>query len=277
MKKLSLISLLIITLLAIILTGCEKGDTYSTMTFNEDGSGTKTIYAKFQRDHLFSEANQKSGKVNSSFFPKGQEPVVEWFKEQVPEGFEVDFEEQEDYWVYSITYSFTDLDDYNKKTRQLIKDRHWLDSYLEPAVIEPIDESDNNIVFREQTAILRLSLLGYLEDLHLQTDIFDHTQGGRDNIAPGDHFEPTEVMVSIGSEQAKAVYEWNSLPEYIEVKAKVSDPENFIPSSSNVITSANVSDIGTNNYTWIIISVIVAAVILVVATVYFLMVRKKKS
>lgn len=279
MKKKSLMLLILLFLpLIIILTGCEKGDSYSTMVINEDGSGTKTIYARFKRDHLFSEADQKSGKVNSSFFPKGQEPVVEWLKDQVPDGFDVAFEEQEDYWVYTISYSFTDIDDYNKKTRQLIKDKHWLEGYLEPAVLEKIDDSSEyNIVFKEQTAILKYSLLGYLEDLHLQTDIFDYTQGGRDNVTPADHFQQTEVAVSIGSDEAKAEMEDEVLPEFVELRCKVNDPGKLISNKTNIIASSAIDDMDDSNSNALIYGIIGAIVVIAAILAYFLFMNEKKK
>src|SRR5690554_7023984 len=102
---------------------------------SKDGAGIKTINVRIPRDHTESAANQNAGDVNSAFFPKGHKPVVEYIQSIVPEGVVVTFEEQDDYWVYSLTYNFTSINDYNDKTKALIPDDAYQLSVSKPATL----------------------------------------------------------------------------------------------------------------------------------------------
>lgn len=223
MKK--IILMFIAALLSIVLYGCSEAKVYSEMKiFNKSGAGTKTISVNIDRDHKLSRDDRAAGKTNSKFFPKGFEPVRDYIQSKVPDWCEIGFEEKKDFWVYTINYSFKDIDDYNRKTRELIDDVLYEDEDLEPAVLTAVERDGGwNVTFREQTAVVHSIVLGYIADLHFNEEIFDRSGGGQGAKTPKENFSLSRISVKIGN---NAQQNFNVSGKYVETTRFISYEEN---------------------------------------------------
>lgn len=220
-----IILMLIVTLLGIVLSGCSEAKVFSETTiFNKSGAGTRTLFINIERDHKFSAEDRAKGNVNSVFFPNGFEPVREYIQSLVPEGCVVGFEEQRDHWVYTITYSFNDIDDYNKKTRELINDIIYEDEELEPAVLTVVERDGGwDVTFKEKTAVAKAIVMGYIAELHFNEEVFDRTGGGRGSKKPRENFSFDRVTVKIGK---NAIQYFNKSSKYVETTKFISYEDN---------------------------------------------------
>jgi hypothetical protein len=168
--------LAIFAMVAVLLTGCWAGEVYSTLTItSEAGAGTKVVYIEVLKDHVQKPDNNGTVDDNSQYFPNGMQAVADWLKENVPAGFTVELKETEDMHVYSISYSFTDIADYNAKTKQLIGEERWNANGLQEATLSV---ADGKVTFTEDAAVTMQSALAYIEQVYNQPDLYDSTKGG---------------------------------------------------------------------------------------------------
>ncbi len=222
MKK--YIFVLLAILLCIILYGCSSAHVQSEMNiYTKSGAGTRTIFVNIEKDHKLSHDDRRSGNTNSVFFPKGFEPVRDYIQSIVPDWCVIELEEKPDHWVYTLSYSFKDIDDYNKKTRQLIDDIIYEEEELEPATLTAVEKDGGwDLTFKEQTATTHSIVLGYVTELHFQDEIFDRARNGIGVVVPRDNFEVKLISVKIGNHSRQSTGPGR---EFIEVTRFLSSEE----------------------------------------------------
>lgn len=165
-----------LAMVAALLSGCWAGEVYSTLTItSEAGAGTKVVYVEVLKDHVQKPDNNGTVDDNSQYFPNGMQAVADWLKENVPDGFTVELKETEDMHVYSISYSFADIADYNAKTKRLIGEERWNANGLQEAALSV---ADGKVTFTEDAAVTMQSALAYIEQVYDQPDLYDSTKGG---------------------------------------------------------------------------------------------------
>lgn len=236
-RKLGVLLILAVALLLIV--SCRQGTSWSDMEIGPGGAGTKTIHYKWEKDSLATEADLTKGDLLSKFFPQGEQAVADWLQDQVPAGFVVEYNgDLADYHEITISYSFTDIDDYNAKTKMMIPTNIWEDNFLEEATLTSEAVTGGfNLTFRESLALLKYSGYGYFLSLYEQTDIFDKTRDGYDDgtaYNPDNQFDYMTVIVTVGDESltieaGKNVNtgEWDSVDPnaYIELTGFVAEAE----------------------------------------------------
>lgn len=181
MKKKVLAILLVLSLVVALASCTLARTTTSVEILTKDGGGNKTIVVsipKYKDDGNFDDEQEK-------FFPQGFEPVKEFIQETLGDDYEVTFEEKEDSWDYVVKFSFDNIDDYNAKMRAMMTDNTWSE-WAEPydggiASIE-VEEADGgwNVTFTENVFANKAAVVGIIERLREQDDIFDESRGAAD-------------------------------------------------------------------------------------------------
>jgi hypothetical protein len=165
---------LLLSSMLILLSGCYYSHVTSVMCIqNDQGAGRKTIYMDLIKDG----ANDPSGNPvsgNEDFLPQGPEAVADWLEQHVPPGFETGLIEEEDRYVFYISYSFTDVDDYNAKTKLLIGAARWDAKGLRDAQMKITDEEGfYHVTFTEDTVNTVESAMVYFEQIYNNPSLFD--------------------------------------------------------------------------------------------------------
>jgi LPXTG-motif cell wall-anchored protein len=202
MKKIGLVIMAV--LLVWLLSGCYAAQVTSELNITSPtGAGTKTIAAEVLKDEADhpTDAGQKVTD-NSKFFPNGVEPVVQWLKDNVPEGFTVDLIDKSDRWIFTISYSFTDINDYNAKSKLLMGADRWEKEEVADTVLtaEAVD-GGHNVSIKEDARMLELTFLKYFEQIYNNPDLFDPKKGdpNSDPTTLNDTFNVVNIRVDIGS------------------------------------------------------------------------------
>lgn len=170
MKKLSLA--LMFVLVMAFLTGCYQGVVSSTMLVkNVEGEGTKTITCYIYKDAAVKPdelgkpaAEQKKVEDNfggaNPYILKPIANVISFLNTKAPKGLEVTLAaEDADKYTIAMTYSFTNLEDYNNKTKAIIGDSIWTTDEMVNATISSKDvDGGKEITFIEDLSVLKNSV-----------------------------------------------------------------------------------------------------------------------
>lgn len=262
MKKISY--LLILALSVIVLAGCWNAQIKSqTVITSIEGAGSKTITVEILKDGQT--APDGSTVANEPYLVKGWEGVDEWLEQNTPEGFTVEKKETETSYIYSITYDFKDIDDYNAKTKRLIGETRYEDYGFLPATL--IAEKTNNdqgvkgyqLTFTEDVRILYASVGWAFEGIFYNDELFNRDPYGTGEIEISDIYELTAVTIKIGDEETT-----------------------FDLTAEEHITLTEVVATGFIEESWVSVPAIVGIVVAVVvvfgsAGLVFLKIRKSKS
>jgi len=203
-KVLRILGVVLVLTLAFMLVACDRALVKSEMEINStEGAGTKVIRVSILRDHKYSQADQDAGKTNSAFFPMGQQAVVDFFETVIPDGVELEWTEEADEWVYTFTYSFADIEEYNAMTKALVTEGVWDSWELEEATLDVVEvEGGHEVTFTEMTRILEASIHIYFWYLHQpdQSDIFDPTRNGvdPDGFSLGQNYKVASINITVG-------------------------------------------------------------------------------
>ncbi len=224
-KRNFLIALVLTAAIALLATGCEIAYLDSTLEITSaEGAGTRTFRIEIKRDHIHTQDKIDANDVNSRFFPKGTAPIEGWAQERVPAGFTVDYEEQADYWIYTVRFDFSDIDDYNAKMQALMDEGDYLDYIYEPATLVATEATGgHNVTFKELEITIKYSILKLVRLLNDDEEYFaDRAIWGGSSIDPESNYDSRSVTVKIGETSETVQYgtdAGNELDEsaYLEV------------------------------------------------------------
>ncbi|RAP74070.1 hypothetical protein [Paenibacillus montanisoli] len=203
MKK--IVTVVVSLLLVMALSGCWAGDVNSGLTITSAaGAGYKTLRIEILKDHV--EKPDKNGKVddNSDYFPNGMNAVTKFLKKSVPAGFKIGFREEKNKYVYSVTYSFKDIKDYNAKTKQLIGSKVWAEKKLKDATITSVAAAGGKkVTFKEDASLTATSVLEVIKKVYLNPDVFDPTHGGHEVITIDQVYALKGISAKVGNSAVK--------------------------------------------------------------------------
>ncbi|MFC5530526.1 hypothetical protein [Cohnella yongneupensis] len=204
MKKLS--TVLAIVLLAFALTGCWGGEVKSSMTITSAaGAGSKTLTIVVLKDTATKPDNNGTVDDNSTFFPNGMGAVTTFLKKSVPSGFKVAFKEEKNDYVYTITYAFKDIKDYNAKTKQLIGSKVWKDNKLKDATLTSVTtKGGKKVTFKEDASIVSTSVLELIKKVYANPDVYDPTHGGHDAVKIESVYTLKGISIKVGDSAVKS-------------------------------------------------------------------------
>ncbi len=159
MKKISVV--LALALLLIAASSCDAGRVRSTMQITSvSGAGTKTITCDVLKDETDIPEYPGSPVTNNMvYFPQGMEAARALLQANAPEGFTIALSEEADKYVFTITYDFSSIADYNAKTKLLIGSSRWSENGLSDATFTTeTTQSGTTAVFTENPQVLTLSV-----------------------------------------------------------------------------------------------------------------------
>lgn len=203
MKKLSRLFILVFAI-SILLTGCWKGDISSDTTMNKGGEGTKTLTMELLKDDQPKPDGKGNVDDNSQFFKGGFPALATWLQTHVPEGYKVDVKEEATKYVYSITYSFKDINEYNEKTKKLIGDAKYEELGLKPSTLTEEEAKDSNgknaykLTFTENKDVLYASAAWAVEGIFNDTNLFDPDPHKTGAIGMTDIYQLKSIKLKIG-------------------------------------------------------------------------------
>ncbi|MCM0647309.1 hypothetical protein NBE98_02835 [Clostridium swellfunianum] len=203
MKKLSRLIVLIFVV-SMLLTGCWKGDISSDTAMNRGGEGTKTITMELLKDNQPKPDGKGNVEDNSQFFKGGFPALAAWLQKNVPEGFKVDVKEEATKYVYSITYSFKDINEYNEKTKKLIGNAKYEELGLKPSTLNEEEAKDSNgkkaykLTFTESKDVLYASSAWAVEGIFNDTNLFDPDPHKTGAIGMTDIYQLKSIKLKIG-------------------------------------------------------------------------------
>ncbi|MBI9009922.1 MAG: hypothetical protein JEZ05_07815 [Tenericutes bacterium] len=130
MKK-RILTIAVMAMLVLALTGCWAGEIGVTTVFNSDGSGTRTIVLDVMDDTLstdpiinLDDPDQEEGKgaiVNDYHITGGLIAIQTWLEDNAPEFITVEDATVDGYHRYfTMTYSWDDFDDFLAKYEMLV-------------------------------------------------------------------------------------------------------------------------------------------------------------
>lgn len=215
-KRNFLIALVLTAAIALLATGCEIAHLDSTLEITSaEGAGTRTFRIEIKRDHIHSQEKIDKNDVNSRFFPKGTAPIEGWAQERVPAGFTVDYEEQADYWIYTVRFDFSDIDDYNAKMQALMDEGDYLDYIYEPATLVATEATGgHNVTFKELEITIKYSILKLVRLLNDDEEYFaDRGVWGEGSIDPDANYESRSMTVKIGETSETVQYNSDNKPD----------------------------------------------------------------
>jgi len=203
MKKKILLIFLASVFVIFTLAGCEMAEIHSELTIlSTDGSGTRVIRINIPRDEVMDprKSDPESefyGDANSFHFPQGFAPVLTWANNQVPAGVTVEFSEDAEYYIYTITITFSSIEDYNNKVEALIDPGDYLDFIHTKAtlVFEPV-EGGYNATFTEMTITGEYIAFNLIKKLRNEDDLFDNVA----NTSAENHSDVRFLAMTIGDE-----------------------------------------------------------------------------
>ncbi len=129
MKK--LLSLLVVVALVLTLSGCWSGEIAVDTVINEDGSGTRTIVLAVMDDTLSTDpitnpddpdgTEGKGAVINNQHITGGLPEIQTWLEANSPTWMTVEEMETDGiYRNFTLTYDFTDFDDFLAKYEELV-------------------------------------------------------------------------------------------------------------------------------------------------------------
>lgn len=215
MKKKIILVLVAAVFLIVAMTSCTQSHLTSVLTINSaEGAGTRTFVVTIERDHMLEQAKQDIEDFNSRFFANGFEETREWAEGELPAGFTIAFAEQTDYWVYTISMTFSSIADYNAKIEALMDPADYLDYITEPATITTEEvEGGHNVTFKEVAVTSKYSILGLVRSWTLSDEYADRADWGEGNIAADAHYKVTDVKIVVGDGSEDYVEEYDG--EYV--------------------------------------------------------------
>jgi hypothetical protein len=185
MKK-KILALVVMIGLVFSLTGCWPGEIGVTTVFNADGSGTRTIVLDVMDDTLSDvpiinpdDPEQDEGKgavINNKHITGGLLEIQTWLEDNSPDFITVEDATVEGYHRYfTMTYSWTDFDDFLAKYEQLVNlspNMSWSDfDDSEKPTLETSGLYTKTVSFSESRAIVEASLDWAIDGIW--NDIYD--------------------------------------------------------------------------------------------------------
>ena len=201
MKKISVV--LVLTFVLLTFSGCWAGETTGSMAINsEKGKGSKTITFTILKDHVKKPDNNGNVDDNSKYFPQGMGAVTTWLKSNVPADHKVEFSDKADSYVYSITYTFNDIAEYNAKTKALVGNASWSALKLTDATIAAVEKDGSyDVTFTENPKVLEGSIRWAIDGIFKNKQIFDPRAGipSADPVTADIIFTINKLSVKVGS------------------------------------------------------------------------------
>lgn len=236
MKK---IFALIATLLMVtmLLTGCWKGTVKSDMGITKNGEGQKTITVEILKDHMPKPDGKGNVDDNSQFFKGGFEALNKWVKANAPAGYDVNVTDDKDKYIYTISYSFKTIDEYNEKTKKLIGDAKYKELSLSPATLTE-EEAKNSegkkgskLTFKESKDVLYASVAWAIEGVFNNKELFDPDPHKTGAIGLTDIYEIKSIKVKVGDTEKEfdLTKDENSSLTDVELSGFVASPVNNTP------------------------------------------------
>lgn len=179
MKKKLFAIVAIAAILVMALTGCQAAMVSSNVEVNKDGSGTKTITAVILGDNSVipgTEENESPSTVgnNSKYLLVYGDDLAAKIKSYCAlTDVTVTATEKDGDTTVVITYSFTSMDDYNRKTKTLAKDEA---NMIEDATFT--DNGDGTYTFKECSDNTQYTVDNIFESLFYDETAFDTSGGG---------------------------------------------------------------------------------------------------
>ncbi len=200
MKKKIILVLFAAIFLVVAMTACTQAHLTSVLTINSvDGAGTRTFVVSIERDHLLNQDKQDKEDFNHRFFANGFEETRAWAAGELPAGFTIAFAEQTDYWVYTISMSFSSIADYNAKMEALMDPADYLDYITEPATITAVAaDGGYNVTFKELAETSKYSILGLVKSWAASDEYADRGDWGDSSTAAADHYKVTDIKIVVG-------------------------------------------------------------------------------
>lgn len=271
MKKVSVVLILMFVLLTF--SGCWAGETTGNMTIkSEKGMGSKTVTFTILKDT--SNKPDGSGKVadNSKYFPQGISAVTTWLQSNVPSGYKVDFSEKADRYVYSITYTFNDIADYNAKTKALIGSANWSKYKLSDATLAATEKNGTyDVTFTESADTLKASVMWAIDGLYDNKQVFDITAGGTnkpEDMTKEYIYTINKLDVKVGSKTTS--FDMKAKKDAVTASGNI-DPSSTAQTTTNTNTNTNTNPTTGDNITVYLVLGVLALVGMVT------MISKKKS
>jgi hypothetical protein len=202
MKKFSSLVMTLVTVL--LLAGCWNSEISSDMSITStEGAGSKTVYLTILKDGQPKPDDETQVVENLPYLPAGYEGLKTYAAENAPEGFEVKVNETDTNLVFSITYSFDSIKEYNDLTKKLIGEDTY-DAYgLLPATLETKDaEKDGvkgfDVTFTEDVNVLYASVAWAIEEIFNDPTLFNPDPFGTGAIEVADIYQLTSVKLTVG-------------------------------------------------------------------------------
>lgn len=203
MKK-KVLALLLVVSMVVALAACQAAKTYSTVEItSKDGAGNKTIVVSIPKN----DGDGNPDAEQELFFPSGFDAVTDFLNEELGDDFTVTFEEKDESWDYTLKFSFSDIDDYNTKMKEIAGDS-WVEAEEYGDAKIEVEEADGgyNVTFTENLLANRAVTIGILTKLYEDEDLFDPARGG--DKAPCDiygHESLTGYTIIVGDAKEEKV------------------------------------------------------------------------
>ena len=200
MKKLCWV--LVIALMILTFASCDAGRVRSSMEITSiEGAGTKTIICHVLNDDT--EIPEYPGSQvgnNSPYFPNGMEAARELLQANIADGFTVEMTEESDRYIFTITYSFENIDDYNEKTKMLIGESVWDENEITDSTLTVNEQAGGyEVTFSEDPNILvysvRWAATILLEDT---TGAYDKNAVENVDVTVDNIMQTYETQITIG-------------------------------------------------------------------------------
>lgn len=108
-------------LCAALLCSCSSAkESFTLEITNEQGAGNLQVSVRFQRD----DARQNPDN-NEDYFPRGMEPLLDFFNEHVAEGFTVTYRRDHNEHYFEMGFSFDSTEDFWEKAEALVGAQRW--------------------------------------------------------------------------------------------------------------------------------------------------------
>ncbi|MCM0647303.1 LPXTG cell wall anchor domain-containing protein [Clostridium swellfunianum] len=250
MKKFSFVAILMLVLLTF--AGCWNGEAKSNASItSEKGKGSKTISFTILKDHVKKPDGNGTVEDNSKYFPKGIGAVTTWLKSNVPAGFDITFAEKADYYLYTLSYSFNDIADYNAKTKALAG-ANWAKYALQDATLTASEKDGGyEVTFKESGKTTEASIKWALDGIFKNSQIFDPRAGKPDAepVTEDTIFKVMSETVKVGEKATTVQLDKNSnvtvtatgTVSKTAAQTPTETPGNEEPDSSNPSTGDNIN------------------------------------
>jgi hypothetical protein len=214
---------LVLALIIFTFASCDAGRVRSSIEITSiNGAGTKTIICHVLKDDA--EIPEYPGSQvgnNSPYFPNGMEAARDLLQNSIAEGFTVDMTEEDDRYIFTITYSFESIDDYNAKTKMLIGQSVWDENAISDSTLTVSSQSGgSDVTFTEDPDVLvysvRWAALALLNDT---TGAYDPNAVENVVVTVDNIMQTFETQVTIGDTTQVFI-----IGEAIDETGFISDP-----------------------------------------------------